>query len=863
MLGNPPWERIKLQEEEFFATRSPLVATARNKHERGQRIELLRQGMLLHTLFPDVEAAEGLCPPNKAEMGLYEAFLSARRGAEAASLFAHESRRYPLMGLGDVNTFALFAETFLQLISQEGRAGFVSPTGIATDDTTKGYFSELVKSQRLVSLLSFYEVRRWFPGTDDRKPFCLFTIGKSDSALFIYDVETLADFNKPEKWYELTKSDFEQINPNTKTLPIFRSQRDAELTKKLYGAAPVLIKEGCSEPNGNVSPALNLWGIHFYTMFHMSNDSGLFRAEPAQQGQPIRLPLYEAKMIHQFDHRWATYIDAPDKPDGLDTEDCSVAQKADPNYAVRPRYWIEEREVLARIARVPSRVATAWLATHAPQSSEPLKPEKTLEAAVATWVAGELFRREAGTPDCQNSWPDSVLLKAYQASEKQLELRFYELAQALRSIGVTGKKALGEFVRWARLDSGVALNDKDLADLDDLCLRWRSLSNAASRTQLLLEVADEWMDVRSPKWLMGWRDICRSTDCRTLISSVLPRSGVGHKFLLLSSNAPSRKIAAFLGCINSMTCDYIVRQKVGGTSLTYFTMKQLAVLSPECFSEADLEFIVPRVLELTYTSNELKPWAEDLGYMGAPFSWNQKRRAQLRAELDVYYAKLYGLTLEELRYILDPADVMGEDYPSETFRVLKNNEMREFREYRTQRLVLEAWDTLTPGQLETTTVPGFDAQNYSELAVIGGPDDASLAGLVAAIIRQSAAGISVVDIQAAVALGRIADRYLDSSAAVRLAELADNVAALGDNELLRRIPAFVQRLEAGRAVTRRRSGPMSCFVIGPEPLPKDIGFELMHDELAQLLLTSQARRAVALAEEDAGTHHAPKAQGQN
>jgi hypothetical protein len=55
---------------------------------------------------------------------------------------------------------------------------------------------------------------------------------------------------------------------------------------------------------------------------------------------------------------------------------------------------------------------------------------------------------------------------------------------------------------------------------------------------------------------------------------------------------------------------------------------------------------------------------------------------------------LYGLSRDELRYILDPADVMGPDYPSETFRVLKQNEEREFGEYRTRRLVLAAWDTL-------------------------------------------------------------------------------------------------------------------------------------------------------------------------
>ena len=95
-----------------------------------------------------------------------------------------------------------------------------------------------------------------------------------------------------------------------------------------------------------------------------------------------------------------------------------------------------------------------------------------------------------------------------------------------------------------------------------------------------------------------------------------------------------------------------------------------------------------------YTAHDLKPWAEDLGYDGPPFRFDPERRSLLRAELDAFYAHLYGLNRDKLRYILDPADVMGPDYPSETFRVLKNNEIRQFGEYRTQRLVLEAWDRL-------------------------------------------------------------------------------------------------------------------------------------------------------------------------
>jgi len=539
LLGNPPWERIKLQEEEFFATRSPLVAEAQHKAERGRRIGLLAEGRLLHTLYPEVEAAQGLVPPNGAEQALYADFLTARRNAEAASLFAHDAGRYPLTGVGDVNTYALFAESFAQLMAEAGRAGFIVPTGIATDDSTKAYFSTMVASGRLRRLLSLYEIRGWFKDTDDRKSFCLFTLGLGeDAARFLFDARSEGDFVAAEKWFELTAEEFRLINPNTMTCPVFRSERDAALTKKLYRAAPVLIAEG--------PPAVNPWGIRFMAMIHMSNDSGLFHEAPA----PNRLPLYEAKMIHQFDHRWATY-----SADG--SGDVSTAHKQDPTFGVTPRYWVEAAEVEARL-------------------------------------------RDKG---------------------------------------------------WAR------------------------------------------------GWLMGWRDICRATDERTVIASMVPRVAVGHKMPLIFAQAAhsTRHVAALYGNLNALALDYVARQKVGGTSLTYFYLKQFPVLPPDRYADADLAFIVPRVLELTYTAHDLKPWAADLGYDGEPFPWNPERRAQLRAELDAYYARLYGLTRDELRYILDPADVMGEDYPSETFRVLKNNDLREFGDYRTRRLVLAAWDKLEAG----------------------------------------------------------------------------------------------------------------------------------------------------------------------
>ena len=197
-------------------------------------------------------------------------------------------------------------------------------------------------------------------------------------------------------------------------------------------------------------------------------------------------------------------------------------------------------------------------------------------------------------------------------------------------------------------------------------------------------------------WLIGWRRISGVEKIRTVIASAMPAFGFGDSLFLIlpSGNLPADAISCLLASFSSVSFDFVARTKMGGTNLSYYIMQQLPVLPPSSYTPTDVAFITQRVVELSYTSYSMAPFAHDLGYEGAPFGWDEHRRAQLRAELDAWYARAYGLDRDELRYILDPADVKGRDYPSETFRVLKEKEIREFGEYRTRRLVLEAWDRM-------------------------------------------------------------------------------------------------------------------------------------------------------------------------
>lgn len=655
VIGNPPWERIKLQELEFFAARSPAIANAANKAEREKLIKQLEKAQ-----------------PDSADGRLWQEFQFAKRAAEAASEFARSSGRYPLTGRGDVNTYALFAEHFARLAKPEGRAGIIVPTGIATDLSTSAFFGDLVAKKRLAQLIDFENRERIFPGVYFRVRFCVLSIGNSNSSLFACMLTDPAQLDDVERRYILTADDIARINPNTKTSPLFRSRADAELTARLYAKTPVLIEEREASRGGEVNP----WGISFQTMFHMSGDSGLFRTQralaaegwsragadwvrEAKDSEERRVPLYEAKMIHHFNHRYGDFKDATEKDDAdyREIPQADAATLSDPFYEPTPRYWVPAEEVTLRAARVPSSLKR-WIREG--------KAEHALKA-LAEWLAG------------------------YHVAEG-INLRESDLTRILGAEHAW-RAVLGTSPDRFLLDPKTRANGRDAQR--ETPLTADDIKFLAEGPRDPLDLASALVGRKQPRWLVGWRDITNATNERTVIACVIPKVGTNHKLPLAYLGSDPKGTAAFVGQLSSLCFDYVARQKIGGTSLTYFYLKQLPVLPPSAFSADDLGFIVPRMLELTYTSDLMRLWAEDLGHTGPPFAWDEVRRASLRAELEAFFALRYGLGRDELRYILDPSDTKGVDYPSETFRVLKSREEARFGEYRTRRLVLEAFDKLS------------------------------------------------------------------------------------------------------------------------------------------------------------------------
>ena len=156
-----------------------------------------------------------------------------------------------------------------------------------------------------------------------------------------------------DRCFPLTPDDFARVNPNTGTAPVFRTRRDADITRGIYERHPVMVDSSGSKKR-------RAWRVLFMQgLFNMTSDSHLFRTAAQldeegfypiegnrwKRGEELYLPLYEGKMVQAFDHRAASITNRegnlfrPGQPDRtLDEE------YLDPAFSPRPRYWVSQQE---------------------------------------------------------------------------------------------------------------------------------------------------------------------------------------------------------------------------------------------------------------------------------------------------------------------------------------------------------------------------------------------------------------------------------------------------------------------------------------------------------------------------------------
>ncbi|MFE9332996.1 Eco57I restriction-modification methylase domain-containing protein [Streptomyces sp. NPDC006925] len=568
VVGNPPWDKVDFEDKKYFSVVAPEIAEISGTARRTRITEWEQEN------------------PKAGKR-----YRAARRAVKGTFHFAGDSGVFPLCakgltvkGVTMIQTDQLFAERMATVVAHRGRVGLLLPTAIATGAGSQHLFADFTRRGVLASLYDFENRRpkspvlpnggKWFESVHSSYKFCLLSLtgrathaGASRIGFYLSDT---ADLEHPDRVFSLDPEDLARINPNTGTLPVFRTQRDANITAGVYRRIPVLREE--ERRNGNP------WRINFKaTFFHTTDDSDVFRSHERlesegwtlsgntfQRGDEYMSPLYEAKMVDFFNHRAADVVKS------------STAV----NRQNQPRY------LTAEDLRDPTRLAL------------PL-----------SWI--------------QQSGKISTIRNGREVKVRGVEQRLAE---------------------------------------------------------------EKW----NHDWLCGWCDVTASTNVRTAIPAFLPRTAAVETFPLMLPGVTPPLVAALIATQSSLIFDYVSRQKINGAHMKLYTWKQLPVPTPTTL-EPHLPFLLPRVLELVHTANDMTPLARDLGDEGEPFRWDEERRAQLRAELDAYFFHLYGISHDDTDYIL-------ESFQSESGG-LKNNEIAKFGEYRTKRLVLAEYDRMAEAGL--------------------------------------------------------------------------------------------------------------------------------------------------------------------
>ena len=346
VVGNPPWDRIKLQEVEWFAEREPKIAMQSRASDRKQLIgELQTKGAPL--------AAQ---------------YAEATLRAEANARVLAKAGDYPLLGGGDVNLYSLFVERAQALTEPKGLVALLTPSGIAADKGAAEFFRGISTTGRLGALFDFENKKVFFPDVHASFKFSTLVFGgeqrqfsEARCAFYLHQLDELDD---PSRVLKLTEKDFALVNPNTGAAPIFRTQRDADITTSIYRTNPVLVARSELNPATNQRTERKVWPVKYVRMFDMTNDSKLFvtRAELEKQGfasvglnrwrkaDVDAVPLYVGRMVHHYDHRHASVtVNDANLHNAAFGATLSDSFKTNPSAFPSPQYWVNGAAVPAEL----------------------------------------------------------------------------------------------------------------------------------------------------------------------------------------------------------------------------------------------------------------------------------------------------------------------------------------------------------------------------------------------------------------------------------------------------------------------------------------------------------------------------------
>jgi hypothetical protein len=287
IITNPPWEILKPNGKEFFENYSDLVSKRKmSVHDfEKHRVELLKD--------PEIRTAWLDYLSQYPHQSAY--FRSAPHYCNQVSIV--NGRKVGT----DINLYKLFVEQCFNLLRIGGRCGIIVPGGIYNDLGAKQLREMLFSMTTFDTIIGLSNERYIFDGVHHAQKFCLIMFAKGGtteafSTHFRINVREAVGPEELDSFLHDTATQLRmnvslvrRLSPESLSIMDFRTETDIRIAKKL-AKFPLV---------GDRLP--DRWNLTLCNEFHMTGDSDLYETEPG----PGRLPLYEGKMIHQFDHRWS------------------------------------------------------------------------------------------------------------------------------------------------------------------------------------------------------------------------------------------------------------------------------------------------------------------------------------------------------------------------------------------------------------------------------------------------------------------------------------------------------------------------------------------------------------------------------
>jgi len=292
LLGNPPWEQVQLEEEEWFSGKDNDIADTKNAAKRTQKIEKLVE----------------------TNLDLYKSYKIALDVSNKTANYIKLSGTYKFSTFGWLNTYLVFTERADQILSTRGYCGIIIPSGILSDKNSMPLFHYLLRNGKIAEAIDYINTKGIFPSIDGRTKFCTFTFtGLLDKfyntkmSFYNNEINLLKIANRQ---IMVNFDSLNKISPNTKNCLTVSSDDEYQLIYKIYKNSKIICKD--DEENEFVSKQMfNISDkADQFVILNEDIKNQIINNKIVTDGEARFYGVYESKFIHQFDHRFSTFKDS-------------------------------------------------------------------------------------------------------------------------------------------------------------------------------------------------------------------------------------------------------------------------------------------------------------------------------------------------------------------------------------------------------------------------------------------------------------------------------------------------------------------------------------------------------------------------